>query len=57
MQTDAKIPAGRSLRIGVVEENHGARKSWSGMGYAETGRKRARYGNKEHVVIVMNLPL
>ena len=48
---------GNVLRIGVVEENYGALKFWTEMGYSEVNRVMARYGNKEHVVIVMYLYL
>jgi ribosomal protein S18 acetylase RimI-like enzyme len=46
---------GKSLRIGVVEENKRAYKFWVEMGYTEVNRVKAKYGNKEHVIIVMNL--
>jgi GNAT superfamily N-acetyltransferase len=45
---------GRVLRIGVVEENYRAHKFWIEMGYSEVDRVKAKYGNKEHIVIFMN---
>jgi ribosomal protein S18 acetylase RimI-like enzyme len=48
---------GKKLRIAVVEENIKAFKFWMRMGYSETGRVKATYGNKEHNVIIMNLSL
>jgi GNAT superfamily N-acetyltransferase len=47
----------KTLRIGVVEENYKAYEFWKGMGYIEVDRVRAKYGCKEHAVIVMNLCL
>lgn len=46
---------GKSLRIGVVEENYRGYKFWCEMGYTELNRVKMTYGNKEHTVIVMNL--
>lgn len=46
---------GRTLIIGVVEENYRGYKFWREMGYVEVGRVKQTYGNKEHTVIVMNL--
>lgn len=48
---------GTLLRIGVVEENTRAYKFWREMGYTEIDRVKMTFGNKEHGVIVMNLPL
>ena len=48
---------GKLLRIGVVEENYRAYKFWREVGYEETNRVKAKYGNKEHVVIVMSVCL
>ena len=45
---------GKLLRIGVVEENYRAHKFWVEMGYTEVDRIKRKFGNKEHVVIVMN---
>lgn len=48
---------GNKLRIGVVEENKIALRFWKDIGYSEVDRVMATYGNKEHNVIIMNLPL
>ena len=46
---------GKSLRIGVVEENYRGYKFWCQMGYVEVDRVKNAYGNKEHTVIIMKL--
>lgn len=46
---------GKTLIIGVVEENQRGYKFWRKMGYFEVNRVKRTYGNKEHTVIVMNL--
>lgn len=43
------------LRIGVVKENTKAYAFWKGLGYDEVKKANMRYGNKDHVVVVMNL--
>jgi GNAT superfamily N-acetyltransferase len=45
------------LRIGVVEDNTTATSFWKSLGYHEIKRVNMSYGNKDHVVVVMNLPL
>lgn len=45
------------LRIGVVEENAKAYAFWKDLGYHEVKRVNMTYGNKNHVVVVMNLPI
>jgi GNAT superfamily N-acetyltransferase len=45
------------LRIGVVEENTKAAVFWKSLGYFEVKRVNMSYGNKDHVVVVMNLRL
>jgi GNAT superfamily N-acetyltransferase len=45
------------LRIGVVEDNTRATSFWKSLGYYEIKRVNIQYGNKDHVVVVMNLPL
>lgn len=48
---------GTRLRIGVIEENLKGAAFWRQMGYTEVKRVKGTYGNKEHMVIVMDLPL
>lgn len=48
---------GKILKIGVVEENYRAYKFWREIGYMEADRVKAKYGNKEHTVIIMSLCL
>ena len=48
---------GRKLRIGVVEENRRAYRFWCEMGYGEVDRVKSTYGNKDHIVIVMNVSI
>lgn len=48
---------GDKLRIGVVEDNHGAYCFWRKLGYEEIKRVNMKVGDKENVVIVMNYKL
>lgn len=42
-----------SIRLGVVEGNDAALYFWHKMGFEEFERKSARYGSKDHTLIVM----
>jgi GNAT superfamily N-acetyltransferase len=43
------------LRIGVVEGNEKAYRFWSALGYYEVKRITMKNGNKDNIVVVMNL--
>ena len=43
------------LRIGVAQENTKVYSFWKSLGYDEIKRVNMRYGNKDNVVVVMNL--
>lgn len=45
------------LRIGVALENTKAYSFWKSLGYYEIKKVDMTYGNKDHVVVVMNLSL
>jgi GNAT superfamily N-acetyltransferase len=48
---------GNALRLGVIEEHSRGYSFWCKMGYAEIDRVPLRYGEKEHIMIVMKMSI